>query len=229
MKAMAAGLATGLLLWGAATFGMRSQVKAAEERLLHPPTEEKRVAIADESDAPYCTPAFKTVLQRVLHACGLVGGDSRRGCQPADVKQFASISDDDFNALFNPLRMRGAVVLFDENSPDLDLAAKQVIEEKWTDRKGARYFFVLARGSKTGSVEANRTLSHKRANSVMFHLRETLNDPELDKQVGLMWLGKEFAQLGKEYCEWNHSRADKACDQEAVNRSAFVSWVDCRL
>ncbi len=44
------------------------------------------------------------MLERVLHSCGLAEGDSRRGVQPADVKTFASISDEDFNELFPPLR-----------------------------------------------------------------------------------------------------------------------------
>lgn len=41
MKAMAAGLATGLLLWGAATFGMQSQVKAAGRRAAFAPTDRR--------------------------------------------------------------------------------------------------------------------------------------------------------------------------------------------
>ena len=45
-----------------------------------------QVLIADDAEVAYCTPQFKKVLQRVLHACGLVGA-SRRGCQPADVKR----------------------------------------------------------------------------------------------------------------------------------------------
>ena len=78
----------------------------------------------------------------------------------------------------------------------------------------------------------NRALSHKRANSVMFYLGDKFHDPDLDKQVGLLWLGNEFAQLGKDYCDWPTSRAGagaKSCSAEAINRSAFVSWVDCRL
>ena len=113
---------------------------------------------------------------------------------------------------------------------------KETIDKKLVDvlldRKGARYFFVVARASKTGTPDQNRALSHKRANSVMFFLKDQTKDPDLDKQVGLLWLGSEFAQLGKDFCEWNASRptkkADK-CDEEAINRSAFVSWVDCRL
>ena len=49
------------------------------------------------------------------------------------------------------------------------------------------------------------------------------------KRSGLLWLGNEFAQLSKDYCTWPSSRGDVKCDEEAINRSAFVSWVDCRL
>jgi hypothetical protein len=45
----------------------------------------------------------------------------------------------------------------------------------------------------------------------------------------LLWLGNEFAQLSTSYCDWTTSRPDEKCDDEAINRSAFVSWVDCRL
>ena len=78
----------------------------------------------------------------------------------------------------------------------------------------------------------NRALSHKRANSVQFFIQEGYKDkePDLDKQIGLLWLGKEFAQLNKNYCtDWQNSRAGKPCNDDAINRSAFVSWVDCRL
>ena len=45
----------------------------------------------------------------------------------------------------------------------------------------------------------------------------------------MLWLGKEFAQLPKEFCDWPTSRESKTCDEQVINRSAFVSWVDCRL
>ena len=218
----------GLMLW------VRGSVHAAGDRIEHPQADTSpKVAVADNSEVGYCTPAFKSVLQRVLNSCGLVGTESRRGCQPADVKTFASISDEDFNALFTPLKDRGAVILFDEGKDDLDPDAKKLLEEKWQERKGARYFFVVARASKTGTPDANRALSHRRANSVMLDLQGMIpHDPDIDKQVGLLWLGNEFAQLSKDYCDWPNSRTNtgaKACTPEAVNRSAFVSWVDCRL
>jgi len=119
--------------------------------------------------------------------------------------------------------------MYDEGKDDLDERAKKVLEDMWFERKGARYFFVVARASKTGTVDKNRALSHRRANSVMFHLKDVSKDPEIEKIVGLLWLGNEFAQLSKEYCGWNNSRQDTKCNDEAINRSAFVSWVDCRL
>jgi outer membrane protein OmpA-like peptidoglycan-associated protein len=225
------GLAAGCAIMAASALTVQAQVEKAGVRLKTGVTDapKPKVAIANDADAPYCTPAFKTVLERVLHACGLTAADARRGCQPADVKSLAQISDDDFNALFNPLKSRGAVIMFDDGSEKLDDSGKKIIEELWQDRKGARYFFVVARASKTGTPDYNRSLSHKRANSVLFLLSDKFKDPELDKEVGLLWLGNEFAQLGKDYCEWNVSRDKKHCTAEAINRSAFVSWVDCQL
>ncbi|MFO0591228.1 MAG: hypothetical protein U0441_27020 [Polyangiaceae bacterium] len=225
------GLAVGCVILAASAITVHGQVRAAGERLktgaTAPPP---KVVIANDAEAPYCTPAFKEVLAKVIHACGLVGGESRRGCQPADVKTLASINDEDFNALFTPLKSRGAVIMFDDGQDKLDDAAKQLIEDRWLDRRGARYFFVVARASKTGGADFNRTLSHKRANSVLFDISDKFKDkdPDIDKEVGLLWLGSEFAQLGKDYCDWNVSRAGK-CSAEAINRSAFISWVDCQL
>jgi outer membrane protein OmpA-like peptidoglycan-associated protein len=229
-RAAVVGGAVGAALVLVATASVAAMVHGAKTRLEHPEAaEQQSVAVADDAEVAYCTPAFKQVLQRVLNACGLVGTEQRRGCQPADVKTFASINDEDFNALFTPLRERGAVLMFDENSDVLDEGAKGLLEERWQDRKGARYFFIVARASRDGTTEGNRALSHKRANSVMFHLKEATSDPDLDKQVGLLWLGSEFAQLPKAFCAWPNSRHDKPCTPEAINRSAFVSWVDCRL
>ncbi|HEV8550971.1 MAG TPA: hypothetical protein VGQ57_18115 [Polyangiaceae bacterium] len=223
------GAAGGVALLVAATLGVKVWVGSATERLEHPAAEKAKVAIADQAEVGYCTPRFKEVLERVLHSCGLAQDETRRGCKPADVKTFASISDADFNELFTPLKERGAVILFDEGMQDLDEGAKKLLEDKWFQRKGARYFFVVARASKSGNQAKNRALSHRRANSVMFDLTSVANDPEIDKKVGLLWLGNEFAQLSKDYCSWPSSRPNEKCDEEAINRSAFVSWVDCRL
>jgi outer membrane protein OmpA-like peptidoglycan-associated protein len=220
--------ATALLLV-ALCVALKVSVASARQRLLTPEAEKPKVAVANQAEVGYCTPRFKQVLERVLHSCGLATGEARRGCQPADVKNFASISDADFNELFTPLKERGAVVLFDVGKEELDAAAKKILEDKWFERKGARYFFVVARASKTGTQAKNRALSHRRANSIRFHLDAVAKDPEIDKKVGLLWLGNEFAQLSKEYCEWPSSRPETRCDEESINRSAFVSWVDCRL
>jgi outer membrane protein OmpA-like peptidoglycan-associated protein len=225
---VAVAVATALVL--VVTGAVGAMVHGAKDRLEHPEESARaQVAVADDAEVAYCTPAFKEVLQRVINACGLVGTEQRRGCQPADVKTFASISGPDFNELFAPLKERAAVILFDEGSDVLDDAARKLLDGRWDDRKGARYFFVVARASKDGTTEGNRALSHKRANSVMIHLKDATQDPELDKQVGLLWLGSEFAQFDKTYCEWPNSHSDKRCTPEAINRSAFVSWVDCRL
>ncbi len=224
-----AGLAVGGGILLVATLSIAGMVHGAKERILHPEETAAKVAVADDAEAAYCTPQFKQVLQRVLNACGLVGTEQRRGCQPADVKTFASINDDDFNALFTPLKERGAVLMFDENKDALDDDATKVLDERFQDRKGARYFFVVARASRDGTTDGNRALSHKRANSVLFHVEGAVPDPEIEKEVGLLWLGSEFAQLKGSWCDWRTSRAGKACTPEAVNRSAFVSWVDCRL
>jgi outer membrane protein OmpA-like peptidoglycan-associated protein len=225
---VATGAAAAVVL--VATGAVAAMVHGAKNRLEHPEdAAQAKVAVADDAEVAYCTPEFKQVLQRVINACGLVGSEQRRGCQPADVKTFASISDDDFNKLFAPLKDRGAVLMFDEGSDVLDDGAAKLLDARWEDRKGARYFFVVARASKDGTVEGNRALSHKRANSVMLHLKEATQDPDLDKQVGMLWLGSEFAQFDKAYCDWPDSRSDKRCTPEAINRSAFVSWVDCRL
>lgn len=229
--ALISGLAGAALLLVGSTIGVFSSVSSAKERLQNKAAAEPpKVAIASEAEVAYCTPQFKQVLQRVLHSCGLSEGTARRGCKPADVKTFASISDEDFNQLFTPLKDRGGVLLFDTGKHELDEPSKKLLDKLWFDRKGARYFFVVARASKTGTVAKNRALSHRRANSVMFHLKETSkNDPDLEKKVGLLWLGNEFAQLSTEYCKWDTSRPEKKCDEDAINRSAFVSWVDCRL
>jgi outer membrane protein OmpA-like peptidoglycan-associated protein len=225
---VAVAVATALVL--VVTGAVGAMVHGAKDRLEHPEESARaQVAVADDAEVAYCTPAFKEVLQRVINACGLVGTEQRRGCQPADVKTFASISGPDFNDLFAPLKERGAVILFEEGSDVLDDAARKLLDGRWGDRKGARYFFVVARASKDGTTEGNRALSHKRANSVMIHLKDATRDPELDKQVGLLWLGSEFAQFDKTYCEWPNSHSDRRCTPEAINRSAFVSWVDCRL
>jgi outer membrane protein OmpA-like peptidoglycan-associated protein len=222
-------LGVGAVLLAGMLLFVRLSVASAAERLNKPDAPKPAVAVADDAEEKYCTPQFKEVLQRVINACGLVGGEARRGCQPADVKTLASITDEDFNALFSPLKDRGAVLMFDENQDTLDPGAIKLLDERWLDRKGARYFFVVARASRTGPPDMNRALSHKRANSVYFHIQQQFADPDLDKEIGLLWLGEEFAQLSKDYCAWPSSRADKPCNEEAINRTAFASWVDCRL
>jgi hypothetical protein len=63
----------------------------------------------------------------------------------------------------------------------------------------------------------------------MSHLSSTFEDPDLDKQVGLLWLGEEYAQLDPSFCQWQRSGAQDQCQPEDLNRSAFLAWIDCRL
>jgi outer membrane protein OmpA-like peptidoglycan-associated protein len=228
-----AGAAAATVLLGGVMTTVHDRIDAAHERLergetVTPEAEPQPSPIARDAEEDYCTPDFKRVLQRVLHACGLLA-QGGRGCKPADVQRLANISDEDFNELFTPLRERGGVVMFDNGSEKLDKAAEKLIDEVWEDRRGARYFFVVARASKTGTRAFNQALSHKRANSVKFHIEDEHHEKDLEKKVGLMWLGYDYAQLDTEYCKWNISRPKSRCDKMAINRSAFISWVDCRL
>lgn len=225
-----AGAVSLVVLVTSAALGVRSTVGDAARRLEQPDAGKPKVAVADHAEAPYCTPKFKEVLERVLHSCGLLGGgNTRRGCKPADVRNFASIDDEDFNALFSPLKSRGALLRFDTGKDEIDAAGKKLLDDTWVARKGARYFFVVGRASQAGDAAKNRALSHRRANSVLFHLKDTTGETDLDRRVGLLWLGEEFAQLPKEFCEWPSSRPDDRCTDASINQSAFVSWVDCRL
>jgi outer membrane protein OmpA-like peptidoglycan-associated protein len=228
-RAALAAIVTGVVAVLAMTLWVRVTVGSAKERLATQDPTKPTIAIAATAEEAYCTPRFKEVLERVLHSCGLAEGEARRGCKPADVKTFARISDQDFNELFTPLRERGAVVLFDTGKEDLDDGAQKIIEERWIERKGARYFLVVGRASKTGTLEVNRALSHRRANSILFFVRQKFPDPDLEKKMGLLWLGNEFAQLDKDFCNWPVSRKGDKCDTESINRSVFVSWVDCRI
>lgn len=189
---------------------------------------EPGVAVASAANEEYCTPGLQKVLRRVLKSCGLIGGGSTRGCQPADAKAVATMSGGDFNALFRPMKGRGGIIQFDQESAELDPAAQQLVDQTFADRRGASYFFIVSRASPEGSAEFNQKLSEERARAVMTRLEQNFADPELEKQVGLLWLGEEFAQLDEEFCSWERSR-DDACTPDDLNRSAFIAWIDCTL
>jgi outer membrane protein OmpA-like peptidoglycan-associated protein len=191
------------------------------------PTEQ--VAIASASDVGYCSPGLKKILRRVLMSCGLVGGNAARGCQPIQAKNVATMSGGDFNALFTPMKERGGIVEFEKNKSDLSPGAIQLVDQVFADQKGASWFFVVARASPEGSVEHNRELSKARAEAVMTQLRQQFKDPDLDKEVGMLWLGEEFAQLETAFCDWKRSATGTACTAEEINRSAFIAWIDCQL
>lgn len=191
-------------------------------------TEAPQAAVASSADEGYCTPELKKILRRVLQSCGLAGAAGGRGCQPTDAKSVAALSGSDFNALFDPLANRAGILQFDQDKSDLDPDDTLLLDKLFADQRGASWFFVVSRSSPEGSVEHNRQLSEARGNAVLTHLREKFDEPDLDKEVGLLWLGEEFAQLGTDYCSWTRSGAAD-CNPADLNRSAFVAWIDCRL
>jgi outer membrane protein OmpA-like peptidoglycan-associated protein len=217
---MAAGLAVPtilVLMWmGSAKKSLAESTSAASE-----------VAIAQASDDTYCTPALKQILRRVAGACGLLQ-EGGRGCKPGDAKAVAAMNGDDFNALFLPLKERVKIVQFDPEQTTLDDGAMRVVEQAWGDQKGASFFFVVARASPDGAADANQQLSQSRAESVLTHLQNKFRDPDLKNEVGLLWLGEEYAQLSGDFCNWQRSR-DGECTQKEINRSAFVAWIDCAI
>lgn len=186
------------------------------------------VAVANVSHAAYCTEDLKRVLKRVLQSCGLVGGEVR-GCRPADAQSIATMAGEDFNALFTPIAKRAGIVQFEQGSDELDSADFELMDTVFSDQRGASYFLVVARASPEGSVEDNAELSERRAKAVLGHIRQSFPDPDLDKQVGLLWLGEEYAQLGDQFCNWRRSGEIEVCGNDELNRSAFMAWVDCRI
>jgi len=249
-NALYAGTAGALLLVPTVLVG--SWVRAAGVRLENAPPTER--ATAQSSDVGYCTDDLKKVLRRVLQSCGLTS--TGRGCQPLEAKSVAMVAGSDFNALFDPLAERAGILQFDADSSTLDVQDNTLLDQIFAERKVASYFFVVSRASPDGSAEHNRELSQQRGDAVLTHLREKFADPELDKEVGLLWLGEEVAQLDTKYCGWQRSGAPAAvagapaasgaapagastgaapaeapadCKPEELNRSAFVAWIDCRL
>lgn len=192
-------------------------------------SEEPAVAIASASDEGYCSADLKKVLKRVLQSCGLLSSGEVRGCQPLEAKSVATLAGGDFNALFLPLADRAGIIQFDQNSNELDAADAELLDRTFADQRGASYFFVVARSSPEGSELVNRALSQKRGEAVLNHLKEKFNDPDLEKEVGLLWLGEEFAQLDQEFCKWQRSGPAETCQPQDLNRSAFIAWIDCRL
>jgi outer membrane protein OmpA-like peptidoglycan-associated protein len=227
----AARLAISLLTLAVPSLLVVQWVDSAEERLEEleaAPEDQAEVAVAAKADEGYCNAGLRKVLRRVLASCGLAGGDSR-GCQPVDAKNVATMEGGDFNALFLPLNDRAGIIQFDKADSELDEHDLALLDETFADQRGASYFLVVARASPEGSEELNRELSQARAEAVMQHLRENFQDPDLDKEVGLLWLGEEFAQLDESFCSWNRSGGADECEPEHINRSAFIAWIDCRL
>jgi len=226
---LAARIAAGAILVAVPAAATATWIGSAETRLEEmsaKPTEGPAVAAA--ADEAYCNPELKRILRRVLMSCGLVGGNAARGCQPVQAKNVATMSGPDFNALFRPMKDRGGIIQFEKDKAELDPNDVGLVDQVFADQRGASWFFVVSRASPEGSVEHNRELSKGRAEAVMSHLRERFKDPDLEKEVGMLWLGEEFAQLEQEFCQWKRS-AGGTCEANELNRSAFVAWIDCQL
>jgi outer membrane protein OmpA-like peptidoglycan-associated protein len=218
-------LATLLLVALPATLWTRASATRLTESL----GRVSEVATASAANQGYCNGALKQILRRVLTSCGLIQGGGSRGCQPLQARQVAAMSGGDFNSLFVPLSERAAIIQFDQDKADLDPEAMGLLEKTFADQRGASYFLVVSRASPEGSAEHNRELSRHRADAVLEHIKGKFNDPELEQEVGLLWLGEEFAQLDQEFCQWKRSRTERECTTADLNRSAFIAWIDCRL
>jgi outer membrane protein OmpA-like peptidoglycan-associated protein len=220
-------LGAALLLAAALPVALWTRASAA--RLQESLGKASEVATASAANEGYCSGNLKQILRRVLTSCGLIQGGGSRGCQPLQARQVAAMSGGDFNALFAPLAQRAAIIQFDQDKADLDPAAVELVEKTFADQRGASYFLVVSRASPEGSTEHNRELSHRRADAVLQEIKSKFNDPELEQEVGLLWLGEEFAQLDQQFCQWKRSRTEGSCGSADLNRSAFIAWIDCRL
>jgi outer membrane protein OmpA-like peptidoglycan-associated protein len=229
-RGIIAGLAVVLLLLP--TLMVRAWIGSAAVRLAEAEraadAEPEQVAVAANANEAYCTADLKKILRRVLTSCGLINA-SGRGCQPLDAKNVATMTGADFNALFLPMQGRGGIIQYDKNATTLDAIDTALVDKVFADRRGASYFLVVSRASPEGSEGSNRELSRGRADAVLNHLQTTFNDPELAKQVGLLWLGEEYAQLEQSFCSWQRSGSQESCLAEELNRSAFITWIDCTL
>lgn len=201
--------------------------RQAAARLSDAPEEASGVALASAAEDEYCSVELKQVVRRVASACGLVENGGR-GCKPTDAKTVASLSGSDFNAMFAPLSKRAYIVQYDQDKTELDDGGKKLVEKAWSEQRGASFFFVVARASPEGDAEYNQQLSQARAQAVLDHLTNKFQDPDIKSQVGLLWLGEEFAQLSQDFCTWTRSREGE-CSAKDINRSAFVAWIDCAI
>ncbi len=226
------GLGAGLLLFVSALIAFWVNSASARLEEAQAATESGKapaVAVASSADEGYCSGQLKPILRRVLTSCGLLKGGGARGCQPLEARSVAAMSGGDFNALFTPLAERAAILQFEKSGDALDEASRALLDKTFSDQRGASYFLVVSRASPEGSTDYNRELSQRRAGAVLEHLKATYNDPDLDQEVGLLWLGEEFAQLDEEFCKWNRSQPEGPCATDVLNRSAFIAWIDCQL
>src|SRR5688572_19485923 len=143
MIARIAILAVLLAVPAAATARWIGSAESRLEEMAAAPAEAPPVAAA--ADVGYCSPELKKILRRVLMSCGLVGGEAARGCQPVQAKNVATMSGNDFNALFRPMKERGGIIQFDLDKSELDPQDLALVDQVFADQRGASWFFVVAR------------------------------------------------------------------------------------
>ncbi len=122
----------GLVLLSIPTIMVATWVSGAKARLAQsesaPVDASQRVAVAAAADEGYCNGDLRRVLRRVLQSCGLLGsGAGVRGCQPVEARNVATMSGDDFNALFNPLAQRAGIIEFERDGSTLDQSDRDLI------------------------------------------------------------------------------------------------------
>lgn len=201
--------------------------KGEEGKAAGAPAKAETPATAPAASDETCGPELKKTLGRVLTACGLIAGEDAHGEQPARARSVAPITGADFAALFRPVKDRGGVIEFDQGKADLGPEDIQLIDAIFTEQRAARTFLVVSRVPLEGSIEGNRTIARQRAESVMDHLRQQFQDPDLDKEVGLLSLDAERTHLDPELCTWRRSGDPDRCKNEHIDRSAVVAWIDC--
>jgi hypothetical protein len=232
--ALPAGIFCGALALAASLGFVHREVSAASKRLAEPARKDPalQAAVADHTEAPYCTPQFKEVLQRVINACG-----PRRPGVPSRLpaRRRQDPGQHQRRRFQRPVHAAGPA--------GGDPALRRRLREAGRGREEAaggalggparRSLFLRRRpgveerhrGDEPGAVPQAGELGAVLPAGALQGAR-----PGAGQEDRLLWLGKEFAQLTKSYCaDWAHSHTGKPCNEEAINRSAFISWVDCRL
>ena len=129
----------------------------------------------------------------------------------------------DFNALFLPMKDRGGIVQYDKEGNALDPTDQALVEQLFADRRGASYFFVVARSSPEGGGAVQpRPVPRARRGRADAPAATRSRIRIWQQQVGLLWLGEEFAQLEANFCDWRRSGDRRSVSPKTS--TAAPSW-----